>query len=194
MPKKAAFSQDFIGDYIARAASTVFTLENQLDEIQKIGNLFVQTLKRGNKVLTCGNGGSAAEAMHMAEELSGKYSKPRQALPGLCLCADGTALTCIANDWDYASIFSRQVEAFGRNGDLLVIFTTSGNSENCLRAAKAMKKAGGKVIGLLGKGGGKAKAACDVALVVDSDTTNHIQEAHQVVLHLVLEAVDAAWD
>lgn len=194
MPKKAAFSQDFIGDYIARAASTVFTLENQLDEIQKIGNLFVQTLKRGNKVLTCGNGGSAAEAMHMAEELSGKYSKPRQALPGLCLCADGTALTCIANDWDYASIFSRQVEAFGRKGDLLVIFTTSGNSENCLRAAKAMKKAGGKVIGLLGKGGGKAKAACDVALVVDSDTTNHIQEAHQVVLHLVLEAVDAAWD
>lgn len=194
MPKKAAFSKDSIGDYIARAASTVFTLENQLDEIQKIGNLFVQTLKRGNKVLTCGNGGSAAEAMHMAEELSGKYSKPRQALPGLCLCADGTALTCIANDWDYASIFSRQVEAFGRKGDLLVIFTTSGNSENCLRAAKAMKKAGGKVIGLLGKGGGKAKAACDVALVVDSDTTNHIQEAHQVVLHLVLEAVDAAWD
>jgi D-sedoheptulose 7-phosphate isomerase len=194
MPKKAAFSQDAIGDYIARAASTVFTLENQLAEIQKISTLFVQTLKRGNKVLTCGNGGSAAEAMHMAEELSGKYSKPRKALPGLCLCADGTALTCIANDWDYATIFSRQVEAFGRKGDLLVIFTTSGNSENCLRAARAMKKAGGKVIGLLGKGGGKAKAACDVALVIDSDITNHIQEAHQVVLHLVLEAVDAAWD
>jgi D-sedoheptulose 7-phosphate isomerase len=191
--KKNAFDDETIGDYIANAASTIFELEHQLDEIGQIARLFVQTLKRGNKVLTCGNGGSAAEAMHMAEELSGKYSKPRQALPGLCLCADGTALTCIANDWDYASIFSRQVEAFAKKGDLLVIFTTSGNSENCLRAAAAMKKAGGKTIGLLGKGGGKAKKMCDVTLVVPSDVTNHIQEAHQVVLHLVLEAVDAAW-
>ncbi|HVT80119.1 MAG TPA: SIS domain-containing protein [Phycisphaerae bacterium] len=191
--KRAGISKESIGDYIAEAASTVFELEHCVDEIAEIARLFVQALKRGNKVLTCGNGGSAAEAMHMAEELSGKYSKPRQALPGLCLCADGTALTCIANDWDFAAIFSRQVEAFARKGDLLVMFTTSGNSENCLRAAAAMKKAGGKVIGLLGKGGGKAKGACDVALVVPSDVTNHIQEAHQVVLHLVLEAVDAAW-
>ncbi len=192
--KKNDFSDERIGDYVARAASTVFTLENQISEIGKIARVVVETLKRGGKVLTCGNGGSAAEAMHMAEELTGKYSKPRKALPGICLCADGTALTCIANDWDYAHIFSRQVEAFARKGDLLVVFTTSGNSENCLLAAKAMKAAGGKVIGLLGKGGGKAKHMCDVALVVDSDTTNHIQEAHQVVLHLVLEAVDAAWD
>ena len=99
-------------------------------------------------------------------------------------------MTCIANDWDFTYVFSRQVEAFAKKGDLLIMFTTSGNSVNCLRAAKAMKKAGGGVIGLLGKGGGKVKPLCDIALVVDSQMTNHIQEAHQVVMHLILEAID----
>jgi len=192
--KKAAFTDEQIGDYIAESASTIFELEHQVPTISKIARLFISTLKSGKTILTAGNGGSAAEAMHMAEELTGKYSKPRKALPAICLCADGTALTCIANDWDFSHIFSRQVEAFAKKGDLLVIFTTSGNSENCLRAAKAMKAAGGKVVGMLGKGGGKAKGVCDISLVVDSDKTNHIQEAHQAVLHMLLEAVDAEWD
>ena len=128
--------------------------------------------------------------MHLAEELTGKYNKPRRALPGICLCSDASAMTCIANDWDFTFVFSRQIEAFARKGDVLIMFTTSGNSVNCLRAAKAMRKAGGKIVGLLGKGGGKVKGLCDVALVVESETTNHIQEAHQVVLHLILEAID----
>jgi D-sedoheptulose 7-phosphate isomerase len=191
MKKRAGFSDEKIGDYIAQSASIIFTLENQLAAIQKITGLLVQSLKGGNKLLTCGNGGSAAEAMHLAEELTGKYHKPRRALPAICLCSDASAMTCIANDWDFSYVFSRQVEAFAQKGDVLVMFTTSGNSLNCLRAAKAMKKAGGMVIGLLGKGGGKAKKLCDVALVIDSGHTNHIQEAHQVVLHLILEAIDA---
>ena len=182
-----------IGDYIAQAACSIFSLENQIPEIRAIAALVVRTLTRGGKLLTCGNGGSAAEAMHLAEELTGKYDKDRRALPAICLCSDASAMTCVANDWDFTCVFSRQVEAFGRKEDVLVLFSTSGNSLNCLRAAKAMKRAGGKVIGLLGKGGGKAKALCDIALVVEGDATNHIQEAHQVVLHLILEAVDAAF-
>jgi D-sedoheptulose 7-phosphate isomerase len=189
----AKISSGPVADYIAEAASTIFTLEAQVEEIERIAALCVKTLAAGRTLLTCGNGGSAAEAMHLAEELTGKYDKPRKALPAICLCSDASAMTCIANDWDFTYVFSRQVEAFARKGDLLIMFTTSGNSVNCIRAAKAMKKAGGKVVGLLGKGGGKCKALCDVSLVVDSDATNHIQEAHQVVLHLILEAIDKRW-
>jgi D-sedoheptulose 7-phosphate isomerase len=182
--------QERIGDFIALAASTVFTLENQVDTIAAIGDLCLRTLRRGRTLLTCGNGGSAAEAMHLAEELTGRYDKPRRALPAICLCSDASAMTCIANDWEFSCVFSRQVEALARPGDVLIMFTTSGNSANCIRAARAMKKAGGKVVGLLGKGGGKVRPLCDLALVVDSRMTNHIQEAHQVVVHLILEAID----
>ena len=192
MPKIKPTS-DHIGNYIAQAASTIFTLENQIGTIQKISAMVLGAMKSGRMLLTCGNGGSAAEAMHLAEELTGKYNKPRRALPAICLCSDASAMTCIANDWDFTYVFSRQVEAFAKKGDVLVMFTTSGNSQNCLRAAKAMKKAGGKVVGLLGKGGGKVKPLCDLALVVDSTNTAHIQEAHQVILHLILEAVDAEY-
>ena len=191
MKKRAGFNAEKIGNYIAQASSIIFTLENQIPAIEKIAGVIVRALQEGNKLLTCGNGGSAAEAMHLAEELTGKYHKPRRALPAICLCSDASAMTCIANDWDFTYVFSRQVEAFATKGDVLVMFTTSGNSVNCIRAAKAMKKAGGVVIGLLGKGGGKAKGLCDLSLVVDSEQTNHIQEAHQVVLHLILEMVDA---
>ncbi len=185
------FTSDRIGNYIAQSASTIFLLENQIGEIQRACTLIVKTIKSGHTVLTCGNGGSAAEAMHMAEEFTGKYRHPRRALPAVCLAADATAMSCIANDWDFSQVFSRQVEALARKGDVLVMFTTSGNSENCIKAAKAMRKAGGKVIGLLGKDGGKCKPLCDLALVVEADATNHIQEAHQVILHLILEAIEA---
>jgi D-sedoheptulose 7-phosphate isomerase len=191
MPAK--ISPGPVADYIAESASTIFTLEAQVDEIEKIAKLCVKTLAAGRKLLTCGNGGSAAEAMHLAEELTGKYNKPRRALPAICLCSDASAMTCIANDWDFTYVFSRQIEALAGKGDVLIMFTTSGNSVNCIRAAKAMKKAGGKVVGLLGKGGGKCLPMCDLSLVIDSNKTNHIQEAHQVVLHLILEAVDARW-
>lgn len=184
-------SSEQVERYIAGAAGAVASLGAQEKTIRKIAETVVGALKKGRTLLTCGNGGSAAEAMHLAEELTGKYNKPRRALPAICLCSDASAMTCISNDWDFTYAFSRQVEAFAKKGDVLVMFTTSGNSENCIRAAKAMKERGGKVIGLLGKGGGKVKPMCDMALVVDSQATNHIQEAHQVVLHLILEAIDA---
>ncbi len=152
-------TEEKIGNYAALIGVTYifYAGGTQITEIEKIGGLVVGALKGGKKLLTCGNGGSAAEAMHLAEELTGKYNKPRRALPAICLCSDASAMTCIANDWDFTFVFSRQVEALARKGDVLILFTTSGNSVNCIRAAKAMRKAGGKVVGLLGKGGGKGE-------------------------------------
>src|SRR5215216_1789202 len=111
---RRTITANLIGDYIARSASTIFTLENQLPLLQQIARACVQTLQRGGTILTCGNGGSAAEAMHLAEELTGKYNKPRRALPAICLCSDASAMTCIANDWDFTYVFSRQIEAFAK--------------------------------------------------------------------------------
>ncbi len=147
-------------------------------------------VRNGGKVLTCGNGGSAAEALHLAEELVGRYRTVRAPFPALCLNADPTALTCIANDFGYEAVFSRQVEAFGQEGDVLVAFSTSGNSPNILAALREARVRRVTTIGLLGKGGGPAAGLCDLALVVASEATEHIQEAHQVLLHLMLEGVE----
>ena len=149
---------------------------------------------RGRKVLAAGNGGSAAEAMHLAEELSGRYHADRRALPGLALCADGTALTCIGNDFGFADVFARQVEAFGAEGDVLALFTTSGSSANLLRAARAARARGVRVLAFAGRGGGALAPLSDVLLdVPDAATSAHVQEAHQVLLHALLERVEAAF-
>lgn len=177
--------------YLKSASAAIAGMAEQSNQIAELGSVMVRCLKNGGKILTCGNGGSAAEALHLAEELTGKFNKNRRALPGLCLSADVTALTCIANDWDFASIFSRQVEAFGRPGDVIVGFTTSGNSENVLRALKVAREMGLITVGLLGKDGGKAKALCDYPIIIRSPRTSHVQEAHQVLLHMLLEQIDA---
>ncbi len=170
-------------------------LSGQVPQIATISEMVTSALLGGKKLLSAGNGGSAAAALHLAEELTGRYSRAdRRALPAICLAADGTALTCIANDWDFASVFSRQVEAFAQSGDVLVVFSSSGNSENLIRASQIMRQRGGKVIGLLGKGGGKNLAHCDQALVINSSRTAAIQEAHEVVLHLILEYLEKYCD
>lgn len=183
---------DLIKAYTLESARVVASLTEQTDLIVQIGQTVASSLLRGGKLLTAGNGGSAAEAMHLCEELTGNYRHHRKAFPAICFNADGTALTCIANDWDFNSIFSRQAEAFTQPGDVFIGFTTSGNSENILRAMAAVKARGGTNIGLLGRGGGKARNLCDLALVVASDKSNHIQEAHQAVMHMILEQVENA--
>ena len=172
------------------AMAAIQNLKDQMPVLEKATELFVSTLRAGKKVLTIGNGGSAAEALHMAEELSGRYKKNRVALPGLCLCADCTALTCICNDYGADYIFSRQVEAFGNEGDLLVVFSTSGNSQNLITAVEAARAKGCKVMTLLGRDGGKLKGQADVELIIQANASAHIQEAHQVVLHALLEQVE----
>lgn len=186
------FTPDHIRSYLAHSAETIANLSTQADTIERTANAVLRTLQSGGKILACGNGGSAAEAMHLCEELTGKYCKPRKALPAICLNADPTALTCISNDWDYTCAFSRQVEAFAKPEDALVVFTTSGNSANVLKALQAMRDSSGTTIGLLGRDGGKALPLCDIALVVPGPAS-HVQEAHQVILHLILEAVDAVY-
>ncbi len=151
----------------------------------------VAALERGGTLLTCGNGGSAADALHLAEELVGRYSRERRALPAVCLNADPTALTCICNDYGYDQVFSRGVEALGRRGDVLVGFTTSGNSANVLAAFAAARAKGVVTVLVAGKDGGKARGLCDHEIIVPSLNTARIQEVHTLVLHQWLEAIDA---
>ncbi len=182
------------GAIVADAARAVASLARIAPAFEEAAALVVGALRAGRKVLAAGNGGSAAEAMHLAEELSGRYHADRRALPGLALCADGTALTCIGNDFGFADVFARQVEAFGAEGDVLALFTTSGNSENLLRAARAARARGVLVLAFAGRGGGALAPLSDVLLdVPDAATSAHVQEGHQVLLHALLERVEAAF-
>lgn len=160
------------------------------EEIEAFAKAVLDALKKGNKVLICGNGGSAADAQHFAAELSGRYKKERNALPGISLSTDTSALTAISNDYGYDQVFSRQIEALGRRGDVAVLISTSGNSPNLIKAAEKAKKMGLFIAGLIGKGGGKLKPLCDIAIVIGSDNTPRIQEMHGLIIHSVCEIID----
>lgn len=169
---------------------TVKRCHELIPVVESAGRALAERVKAGSKVLTCGNGGSAADAMHLAEEMTGRYRDNRRALPALALSADGTALTCIGNDWSFEDVFSRQVEAFGQAGDVLVVFSTSGKSPNILKALEVAKSRKMVRIGALGKGGGPAQKLCDHAVVVPSEDTSRIQEIHGWVIHAFLECVE----
>ncbi len=150
----------------------------------------IMALERGGKLFTCGNGGSLAQAMHFAEEWTGRFRQDRRALPAMAL-ADPCVITCIANDFGYEAVFARQIEAHGRRGDLLLAISTSGRSPNLLRAASAARKLDMTTVALLGKGGGPLAGEVDIPIVVPVATTSdRIQEVHLVILHAVIEAVE----
>jgi D-sedoheptulose 7-phosphate isomerase len=174
------------------AASMIGALRHRTDLLADLTNHVVETLRADRKILTCGNGGSAAEALHLAEELVGRYRDTRRALPAICLCADATALTCIANDWDYAEVFARQIEAHGRAGDLLIALSTSGKSPSVLRALERARKIGVSTMGLLGPAGSPAESLCDRVLTLDNVPPPRIQEAHLITIHLILDRIDDA--
>ena len=156
----------------------------------EFADLAFEALSDGKKLLACGNGGSMCDAMHFAEEWTGRFRGDRDPLPALAF-SDPAQLTCIANDFGFDEVFARQVAAHGREGDLLVVLSTSGESPNILRALEEARARGVKTIGLLGKGGGAALTLSDVAIVVPSATTSdRIQELHINVLHAVIEAVE----
>lgn len=165
-------------------------MESLLPDVAEACSSFVGTLKGGGKILACGNGGSASDAMHLVEELVGRYRSNRRALPAIALVADPTVLTCIANDWSYEAVFSRQVEAHGRPGDLLICFSTSGNSPSIIRAIETARSAGVKTLALLGKDGGACRDIADQSIVVPHTNTARIQEIHTWFLHVLLEAVE----
>ena len=161
-------------------------------QIDECSSIIVDTVKRGNKILICGNGGSAADAQHIAAEFVGRYETERRALPAIALTTDTSALTALANDYDFERIFSRQVDALAAEGDCLIGISTSGNSPNVIAAVMAARRKGCRIIGMTGAKGKKLTALCDAALMVPSERTARIQEAHITVAHIWCEIVDEA--
>lgn len=174
------------------SCAVVQDLAAQSEAVERIAAMVCDTLRAGGLLLTCGNGGSATDAQHLAEELIGRYRSDRRPLAAVALTADSAALTCIANDFGYEAVFARQVEALARPGDMVVCFSTSGNSPSILAALRAARARGAQSIALLGKDGGSARALADHAIVVASDDTARIQEAHLQILHFICEAVEQA--
>ncbi len=163
-------------------------------DLEAASNLAVEVLKRGNKVLLCGNGGSAADAQHIAAELTGRYKTERRGLPAIALTTDTSALTAISNDYGYAKVFDRQVEALANKGDLLIGISTSGNSGNIISALKCAKEMGCHTIGFSGRDGGAMNQVCDINLVVPSDDTPRIQEIHILLGHTLCQIVDDGFE
>ncbi|PWG81121.1 D-sedoheptulose 7-phosphate isomerase [Pararcticibacter amylolyticus] len=159
-------------------------------KIEAAGKLLSDAIKKGNKILSCGNGGSMCDAMHFAEELSGRYRNDRKALPAMSI-SDPSHMSCVGNDYGYAFVFSRMVEAIGQSGDVLLGISTSGNSENVIKAIEAARQKGMKVIGLTGKDGGKMAPLCDVEIrAPKSNYADRAQEIHIKVIHSLIDFVE----
>ena len=159
-------------------------------QIVEVGGLLTTVLREGGVVFWCGNGGSAADSQHMAGELMGRFVNDRRPLRSVALTTDTSVLTCIANDYDYGSVFERQVEALVTEKDALVVLSTSGNSENIVRALRAAKDKRARTIAMLGKGGGSAAEIAENIIIVDSTSTARIQEAHITIGHIVCELIE----
>jgi D-sedoheptulose 7-phosphate isomerase len=165
-------------------------LDSKLGEIEQAGSLICKTLGSGHKVLLCGNGGSAADAQHIAAELVGRYEQQRRAFPAIALTTDTSALTALSNDFGYEEVFARQVQALARAGDVLIAISTSGKSSNIIKAAEQARAIGCKIIGLAGGSGEPLASYCDLSIVVPTDRTSRVQEAHIIIGHLWCEMVD----
>ena len=180
-----------IKDEFSSYLETINTVINSMEEkLEAASALAVETLKNGNKILLCGNGGSAANAQHIAAELTGRYKTERRGLPGIALTTDTSVLTAIGNDYGYDRIFDRQVEALANKGDLLIGISTSGNSKNVINALKIAKEMGCKTLGLSGRNGGAMNDVCDLNLVVPSNNTPRIQEIHISFGHTICQIID----
>src|SRR5881394_3296780 len=167
------------------------SLKNLEPQVTRAADLIWECLRTGNKLLVCGNGGSAADAAHFATELVVRFTKDRRALPAICLASDGGLLTAAANDYGFNEIFARQVAAFGVPGDVLICLTTSGKSKNVVRALEEAKSRKLKTIALLGRDGGSTIGMADVDLLVRSNSTARIQEAHQLLHHVLCETIES---
>ena len=177
-------------EFQSHLETIVKVIEHMQGDLETASSLVVNTLKNGNKILLCGNGGSAADAQHIAAELTGRYKTERKGLAGIALTTDTSAITAIGNDYGYDRIFDRQFEAIASSGDLLIGISTSGNSKNIISALKLAKQMNCKTIGFSGKDGGAMNELCDINLVVPSDNTPRIQEMHILFGHTICQIVD----
>ena len=183
-PVRASFEE------AARTLAAFLADPECLAGVERFVAAAARTLRANGLLMACGNGGSMCDAMHFAEEWTGRFRRDRAALPAIAF-SDPSQLTCIANDFGYDEVFARSVEAYGKKGDLLVAISTSGESPNVLRAVEVARAKGIATVGLLGKGGGKLRAKVDVPIVVPLATTSdRIQEVHIKVLHIAIEAVE----
>ena len=184
-----------LSEHISQLKQDLDNLNAHATTLQGLSDSILNSIKNGGKLLTCGNGGSSAEAAHFAEELTGRFYRERQSLPGMCLSIDGTLLTCIGNDYGFDEVFSRQVTSLGQPGDVLVGFTSSGNSETVIRALKAAKERG-LITGLFsGKGGGRSRGLADFEIIVNSvnPSSMRVQECHQFLMHVSCEMIETAF-
>ena len=156
---------------------------------EKIAEELAEAFTNGNKVLICGNGGSNCDALHFAEEFTGRFRKERRALPAIAI-SDSSHITCVGNDYGFDYIFSKGVEAYGKEGDMFIGISTSGNSGNVIKAVEKAKELGMKTVALLGKDGGKLKGMCNHEFIIPGETSDRIQEIHMMILHIIIEGVE----
>ena len=184
-----------LDEHFSEAAQLLDTVRNDaafMDAVEAAGIAMCQAIAQGGKIISCGNGGSMSDAMHFAEELSGRYRDERPGLPAIS-CSDPSHITCVGNDYGFDQVFARFVQALGQSGDCLLAISTSGNSANVLEAAKAAKSKGMTVIGLTGRGGGALKALCDAAVDVPwNGYADRVQEVHIKVIHAWIDLIERA--
>ena len=181
---------DILRANMAATRATIASLDTLAVPLARAVEMVAKCLLGGGKLLTCGNGGSAADASHLATEFVCRYSADRRPYAAIALTESGSSLTAIPNDYSFEQLFARQVQALARPGDLLIAFSTSGNSRNVLLALAAAREAGAGSIAFLGRGGGMTRRAADVELIVPSDVTARVQEAHLFLYHCLCESVE----
>lgn len=193
MAKTNSMSLKQIADHFSEAAEILqkFNNSENFDKIANAGELMVNSLNNGGKIFSCGNGGSMCDSMHFAEELTGRYRGDRKAIPAISI-SDPSHISCVSNDYGYEFIFSRFLEAWGQNGDILLAISTSGNSKNVLNAIKVAKEKGMKIIGLTGKSGGEMANLCDVEIRAPySEYADRAQEIHIKVIHSFIDYIES---
>ena len=163
--------------------------EENIEKTEKIAQELAQAYKNGKKSLIAGNGGSNCDAMHFAEEFTGRFRNDRRALPSISI-SDSSHITCVGNDYGFDFIFAKGVEAFGQEGDFFFGISTSGNSKNIIEAVKSAKERNLNTVALLGKDGGKLKGVCDYEFIIPGETSDRIQEVHMMILHIIIEGVE----
>jgi D-sedoheptulose 7-phosphate isomerase len=193
IPAETPVPQWLVRD-LAQHREVVAQMDALLPVVLQATQLCVDALKAGHKILLCGNGGSAADAQHIAAELVGRFQTERRGLAGIALTTDTSALTAIGNDYGYDQVFARQVEALARTGDVLVAYSTSGNSRNVILAVQRARELGCHVLCLLGRDGGALREMGDVAVIIPAPLTVQIQEMHLMVGHMICHGIDEAFN
>ncbi len=186
---------------LENAAGVVEALHGAIEEIESISSIIIDCFCNGGTLMVAGNGGSSAQAMHLCEELTGRYRDTRPALPAICLCSDAAAMTCIANDFGWDEVFKRQIEAHAyflveddesiTCSDVLLVLSTSGESANINAAIEIANEVGMTTLGLLGRNGGTSADICTQSIIIDADDSAAIQDGHQIIIHAICEIIDA---